>query len=192
MSDLILVLGPMKSGKSYELISYFAPLRYSKVRFGLYQPLKNVRDSAIKSRNGVFLKAKKVKSLFDILRDAQKQRLKVVGIDEIHMFSPKGIVAVKEMLFLGVKVWASGLDKDYRGKLFPIIQRLMELGPSEIQLKKSVCEICKEPQAVFTQILKNQKPIFDGLPSVVPEDGTYEYRPVCRECFQKTKDEFSA
>ena len=179
----------MKSGKSYELISYFAPLRYSKVRFGLYQSAKNVRDFAVQSRNGVLLKAKKVKSFFDIHKDACARNLEVVGVDEVHMFSPRGVAAVAEMLNSGIKVWVSGLDKDYRGRLFPVVQKLLELGPSEIKLKKSVCEICKKPEAVFTQILKGKKPIFSGLPSIVPENGTYKYRPVCRKCFEKTKKE---
>ncbi len=181
----------MKSGKSYDLISYFAPLRYSKVRFGLYQSIRNVRDPVIRSRNGVVLRAKKVRSLFDVLREVKEKKLEVVGIDEIHMFAPRGVPAVEEMLNLGVKVWISGLDKDYRGRLFSIIQRLLELGPSEVKFKKSVCEVCREPEAVFTQILRNDKPIFSGLSPVVPDDGTYQYRVVCRQCFGKDRQRFA-
>lgn len=53
--NLTLILGPMKSGKSYELISLFAPLNYTKLKFGLYQSERNVRDSFVASRNGVQL-----------------------------------------------------------------------------------------------------------------------------------------
>jgi len=35
--ELILILGPMKSGKSFDLISYFMPLKYTNINFSLYQ-----------------------------------------------------------------------------------------------------------------------------------------------------------
>ena len=58
--SLTLILGPMKSGKSYDLISYFAPLRYTDIPFAVYQCKKNVRDVAVQSRNGSLLDAKKI------------------------------------------------------------------------------------------------------------------------------------
>lgn len=182
--ELILILGPMKSGKSFDLISYFMPLRYTTIPFSLYQSSKNVRDENVWSRNGVSLQAKKVVDLSETL----EKNLEVVGIDEIHMFSEKDAEIIGELLKKGKKVIAAGLDTDYRGKIFPVIKKLIELGPKEIRYKRAVCENCKKPDAVYTQIYNGEIPVLEGLPPVVPEDGTFCYKPLCRVCFAKNTD----
>jgi thymidine kinase len=179
--ELTLILGPMKSGKSFEMISYFMPLSYTDISFGIYQPLKNIRDENIWSKSGLSVKADKINSLYDILEKNES----IVGIDEIHMFEEDDAKAVSALLKKGVKVFVSGLDMDYRGKMFPIIKRLFELGPQKVNYKRAVCEICKTPRAVYTQIYQNDIPITEGVPSVTPDDGTYSYRPVCHNCFKQ-------
>lgn len=181
--DLILILGPMKSGKSFELISYFMPLKYTNIKFNLYQSIRNKRDEDVWSRNGVSIKSKKISSLKEILNKKEK----VIGIDEIHMFSESDIIVISELLKRRRKIIVSGLDLDYRGKMFRVIEKLFELGPKKVKYKRAVCEICKKPEAIYTQIYKNNKPVLRGLPSVVPDDGKYAYVPVCRKCFVNNK-----
>jgi len=176
---LHLILGPMKSGKSLRLISYFKELRKNGLPFSLFQPLRNVRDDRITSREGISMKAKKIKSLFEI----QKSAGITVGLDEVHMFEPDDYRAVKSLLQNNVAVVASGLDKDYRGKTFDIIEKLLGLEPETVEYRKSICERCGSRKAVYTQIFKDGKPVLKGLPPVVPEDGTYAYQPVCASCF---------
>ena len=182
--ELILILGPMKSGKSFELISYFTPLQYTDISFKVFQSAKNVRDKSVWSRNGVSLQAEKATNL----REDLEGNLKVVGIDEIHMFKESDADIIEGLLKRGTKVVASGLDTDYRGEMFPIIKKLLSMGPKEVEYKRAVCEICKTPDAVYTQIYKNGEPILEGLPSIIPEDGSYVYKPVCRKCFLKNKE----
>lgn len=182
MGKLTLILGPMKSGKSFDLISYFAPLAYSKIPHALYQPACNVRDTHISSRNGTTLRAKKIRSLKDI----KKGRCKVIGIDESHMFDPDDIDAVRTLLKNKVEIVACGLDTDYRGTLFPIIAAFMSLGPDTVIFKKAACDLCRSPRAIYTQVSTSKGPVLDGLPSVLPDDGTYLYTSVCRNCFVRT------
>ena len=177
---LILILGPMKSGQSLELISYFAPLKYSKTSFALFHPQKNVRDEMVWSRNGLALEAKKIESL----KDLAKETAEVIGIDEIHMFDPAGIAVIDKMLKEGKKFVISGLDLDHQKRLMPIVHRLLELGPDEIRYKRAVCEKCQSYEAVFTQIFQNGEPIPKTMPASIPDDGTYEYVPVCRTCYK--------
>jgi len=180
--NLTLILGPMKSGKSFELISRFAHLKYAQIPFALFNSSKNVRDKNVFSRNGgLELEAKKVESLSEIKADG----LKIIGIDEIHMFDEKDALTVEEFLKQGVEIVVSGLDNDYRGKMFKIVRRLLELGPSQVIYRRAVCERCKIPEAVYTQILKDDEPLLEGLAAVVPEDGRYVYQPLCRHCFVK-------
>lgn len=178
---LVLILGPMKSGKSFEMINLFAPLKYAKMPFCLYQSAKNYRDNAIQSRNNASINAIKIESL----RDIKTSGVKIIGIDEIHMFDEKDVYVLEKILKNGIDLIVSGLDTDYRGKVFPIIKKILELSPSKIICKKSVCENCRDIDAGYTQVLKNGKPILDKLPSIIPEDGTYFYKPVCRNCFIK-------
>ncbi|MFA5368804.1 MAG: thymidine kinase, partial [Candidatus Paceibacterota bacterium] len=133
------------------------------------------------SKSGLSVKAEKIDTLDEIL----KKNESIVGIDEIHMFEEKEARAIASLLKKGIKVFVSGLDMDYRGKMFPIVQRLFELGPQKVNYKRAVCEICKEPEAIYTQIYQNNIPITSGVPSVIPEDGTYVYRPVCYHCFRQ-------
>jgi thymidine kinase len=178
---LTLILGPMKSGKSFDLIRHFAPLAYTKTTFELYQPLRNVRDSFITSRNGVNLEATKVASLVEAL----ESRATVIGVDEIHMFEPTDVAHVEMLLRRGKDVVASGLDTDYRGRMFDIIRGLLELGPHEVRYRRSVCERCQEPEAVYSQVFEGGIPVTSGMPAVIPDDGTFTYMPACRQCFIK-------
>ncbi len=176
---LHLILGPMKSGKSLRLISCFRALQKNNIPFSLFQPLRNVRDDLIVSREGVYMKAKKIKSLFEI----PKMKGAIIGLDEIHMFEPDDYKAVKDMMEDNMTIVASGLDKDYRGQTFLIIKNLLTLNPEKVEYRKSLCEKCGSRKAVYTQIFKDSNPILRGLPSVVPDDGTYVYKPVCAACF---------
>jgi thymidine kinase len=178
--DLTLILGPMKSGKSFELIDYFSPLKYTNLEFVLYQPTSNVRDKKIESRVGVSIDAKKV----DDLSEALERKFDVVGVDEIHMFNEREAAVISELLRRGTKVIVSGLYMNYQGKMFDIVRLLFELGPKEVKIKQAVCEICRKPEAIYTQLYdKKGVPILGGLSEPIPEDGTYIYKPVCRHCF---------
>ncbi len=181
MEKLILILGPMKSGKSLELIKFFSPLKFSRKRFLLYQPFKNVRDKEVSSRTGLAMESKKIKSLSEI-----DISLDVVGIDEIHMFPAWQVKFIESLLENKKEVIISGLDLDYKGEMFNTIKKLLELGPDDIIYKRAVCEICKNERAKFTQIVDLfGNPILEGLESVVPDNGKYSYRAVCRKHFLK-------
>lgn len=177
--ELTLILGPMKSGKSFDLISYFAPLRYTDIPHILFQSARNVRDEHICSRNGVVIQATKVQSL----REALGQNYKIIGVDEIHMFDPGDVAVVEQLLKEGARIIVAGLDTDYRGKMFDIVKGLFELGPAEVKYKRAVCEICKSPSAIYSQVLRGNVPLTGGMPAVIPDDGTFSYKAVCRNCF---------
>lgn len=176
---LTLILGPMKSGKSYDLISYFAPLKYTDITHALYQPVKNVRDQQIQSRNGSLIPARKITKLSEILEDD----VSVVGIDEFHMFGEKDMDTVDTLLRRGSQVIVSSLDTDYRGWLFANVAYLFSLGPREVKFRRAVCEACKTPEAIYTQVFLNDDRVLSGMPSSIPDDGTMRYVPMCRGCF---------
>ena len=173
-----LILGPMKSGKSLELIARVAPYEFADQRVLYVQPKANVRDSSIRSRLGINTDAISVASLSEI-----SKAFDVIGIDEINMFSPEDAAIIEGWLTQQKAVFVSGLDLDYRGKMPPIVQRLLELKPDEVIWKIAVCDICKKYRAQFSQIVHDDEPVLAGLPLITPEDGTYEYQARCRSCF---------
>jgi thymidine kinase len=185
VGELILILGPMASAKSLMMYSHFAPLAHTDIIHGLFIPKRDTRDTEeIQSRSGVSIKCIKTESL-DI---ALSNEFAIIGVDEIHMFDPEQATIIKRILLKGTDVIASGLDMDYRGVMYEIVRRLLELGPKSVDLRKAVCYVCKKPEASFTQILdETGTPITGGLPSIISDDGThpYGYRSVCLKHFVK-------
>lgn len=178
--SLRLILGPMKSGKSFDLIAHFAPLQHTDIPHILYQSSTNEREDVIASRSGLSLAAKKVARIPQAASNFQ-----VIGIDEIHMFPEEDVEMIGELVRQGKELIVCGLDMDYRGKLFPIVRRLFELAPTEVHHKRAVCEVCKKMDGAYTQVFKNDKPLLGGIPAVLSEDERFDYKPVCRDCFVK-------
>lgn len=177
--SLTLIVGPMKSGKSLELIARMSEFQHSTLNSVLVHPKLNVREEKVRSRLGPELDALKL----DSLRDLDCKEYDVIGVDEAFMFPLEDVDVIKDWLINGKQVLLSSLDMSAMGNLVDFIKRVYLLKPDEIILKTAVCESCKSFGAQFTQILKRNTPIKSGLPDVVPDDGTYEYRPVCRACF---------
>ncbi len=175
---LTLILGPMKSGKSLELIARMAPYEFANKKIQYVQPIKNVRESAITSRSGLKAKASKMSSLTQV-----NPKTDVIGVDETFMFDVSDVQIIKSWLDNDKEVIISSLDLDYSGTLIETVKLLLEFKPEQIIYKKAVCDNCKSYDAVYTQILHKGKAVTGGLPSVVPEDGTYVYEPRCRTCF---------
>ncbi len=168
----------MKSGKSLELVARVAPYEFAKKKVLYIQPVHNVRDEGINSRLGLNTKAKKVKTLKEVVDDFD-----VIGIDEVHMFDASDVEQIKKWLQNGKIIAISGLDIDYKGQMMAIIKKLLELKPDYLISKTSVCEVCHEYAAVYTQVLHGGIEVTSGVPPVVPDDGTYTYEPRCRNCF---------
>lgn len=168
----------MKSGKSLELIARVAPYEFAKKQVLYIQPARNVRDSGVSSRLGLNIKARKVNSLKQV-----SEKFDVIGIDEVHMFSAQDVQLIKKWLQNGKIIVISGLDIDYKGRMMAVIKKILELKPDYLITKVSVCETCHEYAATYTQVLHKGEAVTQGLPAVVPDDGTYSYEARCRDCF---------
>lgn len=174
-----MILGPMKSGKSMDMISYFAPFKYTLQPYALYQNIKHVRDAEIWTRNGIALEAKRVSTV----EEALGKKYVAIGIDEVHMFDDTEALIIEKLMKEGTRVVVSGLDTNAWGEMFGIVRRLLELGPKEVRYKRAVCDDCRIPDAVYTQVLQHAAPVQRGLPDSIPDDGSFSYKAVCRNCF---------
>ena len=182
--DLTVIIGPMKSGKSLELISLLSPLQYTRVAHRVYQSARHVRDTGVVARSGGALTTTKVTSLASALDEP----VEVVGIDEVHMFSsPDDVDVVAELLARGTRVVAAGIDLDHRGEMFAPVRGLLELGPAVVTYRRAVCDVCKEFSATHTQVLAADEPYLTRLgdgSEALPDDGTFTYEARCRKCFR--------
>jgi thymidine kinase len=178
--DLTVILGPMKSGKSLELVSLLSPLQFTDVRHRVFQSARHVRDAGVVSRSGAALATVKATSLAAAL----DEDVDVVGIDEVHMFALSDMAVVGTLLRRGTRVVAAGIDLDHRGELFAPVRALLELGPASVTYRRAVCDVCRGFSAVYTQVLEHGEPMLRELaPSTaLPDDGTYTYEARCRTC----------
>lgn len=184
--SLDLVLGPMKSGKSLELISLLSPLQYTRVRHRIYQSARHVRDTGVTSRSGGVLTTTKTMSLAAAL----EEDLDVVAVDEVHMFEVADVEVVDQLLRRGTRVVVAGIDLDHRGELFAPVRALLELGPDAVTYRRAVCDVCRDFSATHTQVLRSGLPFLDHLggSEALPDDGTFTYEARCRTCFVRPHD----
>lgn len=180
MGKLILLVGPMRSGKSAELLSRTEPYKVAGKKVVYLKPPIDTRNRGIESRLGARVDALTVKTL------SEAPRADVYAIDEAHMFDGGESQTIRKWLENGSHVYISMLDTTYDGTAFPFFVDLWCLKPNKVISHKAVCEVCKdmESPAQYTQILDQQGvELTKGLPEDLTEDGRWLYSSRCRNCF---------
>ena len=170
------IVGPMFSGKSEELIRRLRRAEIARQRVQIFKPIIDERYSKneIVSHSGLLIRSDNVATAADVLEQVLP-RTEVVGIDEAQ-FLGDGIVEVSAKLAdMGKRVIVAGLSTDYLGRPFEPMPRLLALA-EEITKLLAICVRCGNP-AVHTQRLVASEDLI-----VVGATGTYEAR--CRRCFE--------
>lgn len=187
MGWIEVVVGPMFSGKSEELIRRLRRAEIARQRVQIFKPVIDQRysTSGIVSHSGLELGSDLVTTAEEILQKVEP-RTEVVGIDEAQ-FLGEGLLAVcKKLADSGKRVIVTGLDTDFMGRPFEPMPRLLAMA-EEITKLLAICVRCGNP-AVHTQRLVASEELI-----VVGAGGMYEAR--CRRCFepnlatQKVEDE---
>jgi thymidine kinase len=182
----------MASGKSRTLITELERYEIANKNVIAIQPELNVRDTGVASRNGLSRSAISLGKLSMYSDVFNLQTVDVIGVDEAFMFSDVADTRDTVVHWLSQKkiVVAAALDITAMGNMPETIVGLLELAP-DVKYERAVCTTCDEMDARYTLIYETESgnPIRTGLPAVVPDDGTYEYRPVCRCCFFGWNDE---
>jgi len=169
------IVGPMFSGKSEELIRRLRRAEIARQRVQIFKPVIDQRYSRVEivSHSGLGIPSEPVASAEEIL-EKLNPRTEVVGIDEAQ-FLGEGLVGVCTRLAdLGKRVIVAGLDTDFLGRPFEPMPRLLAVA-EEITKLLAICMRCGNP-AVHTQRLVPSEDLF-----VVGAAGMYEAR--CRRCF---------
>jgi len=166
---LEVIVGPMFSGKSEELIRRLNRAVIARQRVAVFKPAIDDRyhQSHVASHAGRVLEAVAVPSTAQArdllggrgtLLDAGAQVLPdVVGFDEAQFFD-EGLVPLSlELADLGVRVILAGLDLDFRGEPFGVMPELLSRAES-VEKLTAICVVCGAP-ATRTQRL------IGGLPA---------------------------
>lgn len=176
MGWIEVVVGPMFSGKSEELIRRLRRAEIAKQRVQIFKPVIDQRytKNGIVSHSGLEIPSELVKQGDEILAKVAA-RTEVVGIDEAQFLGETMVEACVKLADLGKRVIVAGLDTDFLGRPFEPIPRLLAVA-EEITKLLAICMHCGNP-AVHTQRLFASEDLI-----VVGAGGMYEAR--CRRCFE--------
>ena len=181
---LELIVGPMFSGKSEELIGRLKRARIAKQRVACFKPDIDLRyhRTAIASHSSQTHDATVISNV-ERLRELlypQLPEIEVVGIDEAQFLDDSVIPLAMELVHLGKRVLIAGLDTTFSNEPFGPIPNLMALA-DDVSKLSAVCMVCGAP-AIHTQRLGQSQELV-----VVGAAGLYEAR--CRLCFRPFVDE---
>src|SRR5271154_6726663 len=176
MGWIEVIVGPMFSGKSEELIRSLRRAEIGRQRVQIFKPVIDQRYSknGIVSHSGLEIPSELVSSGTDILEKVAP-RTEVVGIDEAQFLGESIVADCARLAELGKRVIVAGLDPVFLGRPFEPMPRLLAVA-EEITKLLAICMRCGNP-AVHTQRLVASEELI-----VVGATGMYEAR--CRRCFE--------
>ena len=175
------VVGPMFSGKSEELIRRVKRALIANQRVLVFKPRLDDRYHAsdVVSHDGKRTEALAVRSSQEIGPYLSSHLPQVVAVDEAQFFDIGLIPLVLQLAQQGVRVIVAGLDMDFRGEPFGLMPELLSRA-DYVEKLTAVCPRCGAP-ASRTQRLVNGAPArFDDPVILVGASEAYE--PRCRKC----------
>lgn len=178
-----LITGPMSCGKTEELLRRIKRCMIAKKKVKVISPQIDTREQSdcIKSRNGLWLDAIKVKHSIQIL-SLVKEDDEVIAIDELQFFDSNIVKVIAKLMEQGKKIIGTGLDLDFKGEVFGSMPELMCIATTVDKLH-AVCMKCGSDHATRTQRLIDGKPADKNSPLImIGGDETYEAR--CIKCWE--------
>ncbi|WP_281270856.1 thymidine kinase [Meiothermus luteus] len=175
------VVGPMFSGKSDELIRRVKRALFARQRVMVFKPSLDNRYHAtdVASHDGLRIEAIAVRDSVELRAHLAEPLPDVVAVDEAQFFDPGLLGLVLELADEGVRVICAGLDMDFRGEPFGIMPELLARA-EYVQKLFAVCPVCGGP-ATRTQRFVNGKPARYDDP-VIWVGAAESYEPRCRRC----------
>ena len=182
---LELIVGPMFSGKSEELIRRVNRAVIAKQQVQVFKPAIDNRYEAVAvaSHNGRTWEAVAVDTVEDIKASLEPET-QVIAIDEGQFLSEQLVPLALDLADEGKRVLIAGLDQDFRGEPFGAIPELL----AHAELVKKLTAICGcGRQATRTQRLIGGHPAHYDDP-VILVGASESYEPRCRSCHTVPKE----
>ncbi|MGB0165541.1 MAG: thymidine kinase [Luteibaculum sp.] len=174
LGKLEIIVGPMFSGKSEELIRRIKRAKLANRKVACYKSNIDKRYSVneIVSHDNRRQKSKTLSSLKEILSETAD----FIAVDEIQFFPESELEILVQLANSGKTIIVAGLDMDYTGAAFPSTAKAMAMADEVLKLK-AICMECGE-EAGFSKRLSTQT---DTI--LVGEKQHYQAR--CRKHFYR-------
>ncbi|MCX7834938.1 MAG: thymidine kinase [bacterium] len=171
---LELIVGPMFSGKTEELIRRVRRAAIAGQSVMVFKPAIDKRYDEIKivSHSEIHFPSQPIQNASDIL--TYTQNIQVIGIDEGQFLGNPLIDVVNALLEQHKRVIIAGLDLDYRGIPFEPIPFLMAMA-EYVDKFLAICVRCGNPAS------RTQRLVAGGARVIVGAAELYEAR--CRNCW---------
>ena len=182
---LEVIIGPMFSGKTSELIRLVEREVYAKKKGAIFKIAFDKRYSArqVVTHNGLRYDAYTVASSDQGLRKieevARSNGLDAIGVDEVNFF-PEAVVGLLDRLADKKKVIACGLNLNFKAEPFLSTMELAARA-DHVRYLSAVCVVCGK-DATRTQRLIAGKPAPKESPVIIV-GGKEMYEPRCRNCY---------
>src|SRR6202158_2769023 len=176
MGWIEVIVGPMFSGKSEELIRRLRRAEIARQRVQIFKPLIDQRyaKNEIVSHSGLEIRSDNVGTATEVLHRVEP-RTEVVGIDEAQFLGEELITVCMKLADMGKRVIVSGVAPDFLGRPFEPMPRLLAVS-EEITKLLAICVRCGNPAVHTQRMVENEELI------VVGASDAYEAR--CRRCFE--------
>lgn len=184
MAKLYFRYGTMDSAKTMNLLAVAHNYRQQGKRVALVKPRIDDRfgGEVIASRSGLRKPVDLLLEPDSELDPAFFAKLDCVLVDEAQFLSRRVIEQFRALTrTANVPVICYGLRTDFRTRLFPGSQRLLELADS-IEEVKVTCQFCNR-KATFNMRSINGEPTFEG--EQIQLGGNDSYAPACYGCFEE-------
>lgn len=184
-TQLEVIVGPMFSGKTEELIRRIRRVEYARMRALVFKPQIDIRLSKhlVVSHSDQKIGSVPVKNVEEMrafLKDIGK-RFHVIGLDEVQFMEDKVIDFCEELVSDGIRVIAAGLSEDYQANPFGPMPQLLAHADNITKLW-AVCMKCGAPASKTQRISREGKKLSTSQ-VVIGAHECYEAR--CRACHKK-------
>ena len=173
MGDINVYSGPMKCGKTEQILSEYKRQLIAGKNVKMFKPAIDTRagKDVVVSRNGIDIPAIVINSMDDLKNyDAD-----VYCIDEFQ-FLDGDVKTIEKMASSGKKFFIAGLNSTAEKKPFGKMADLLCISDN-VNMLTSICDNCKSENAVFTY--------FKGGKDTDIVIGDKEYLALCRNCYDK-------
>lgn len=174
------VIGPMYSGKSEELIRRIKRAKIAKQNIVVFKPKIDDRYSKedVVSHSGDSVNAIPISSPNEIYNFIDN-KTQVVGIDEVQFFDEDIVNIAVDLADKGIRVIAAGLDMDFKGEPFGPTPKLLAVSEF-IDKIQAICSVCGQPATRSQRLINGEPAKYDDPIIQVGAVESYEAR--CRKC----------
>lgn len=174
---LQLIIGPMFSGKTSEIVNLYKQYTLSKMKVCVinYAEDKRYDNDKLSTHDKVMIECLNCINLSDILNEEVINKYNVFLINEGQFFSDLKYNVMNLVEKYNKIVHVCGLDGDFKRNGFSEIMNLIPLADNILK-KTSICMKCEDgTRALFSHRISKETDI-----KVI---GSSNYIPLCRKCY---------